>query len=150
MLVSSIAYFNVNKTIVPNSVIKDKSVNKASLNEGFGYSNDKKQSNDTSFVKSFLESFKAERNGKAVHENAVSAHVLEVEHHVMLLIGAVLYVFESLVGSHHRCFADNKAVKFIEHLTEFGEVFVNMGSVGIMLHSASLGNGEAGGQTFPF
>lgn len=59
MLVSSIAYFNVNKTIVPNSVIKDKSVNKASLNEGFGYSNDKKQSNDTSFVKSFLESFKS-------------------------------------------------------------------------------------------
>lgn len=59
MLVSSIGYFNVNKTIVPNSVIKDKSVNKASLNEGFGYSNDKKQSNDTSFVKSFLESFKS-------------------------------------------------------------------------------------------
>ena len=59
MLVSSIGYFNVNKTIVPNSVIKDKSVNKASLNEGFGYSNEKKQSNDTSFVKSFLESFKS-------------------------------------------------------------------------------------------
>lgn len=59
MLVSSIGYFNVNKTLVHNSVIKDKSVNKASLNEGFGYSNDKKQSNDTSFVKSFLESFKS-------------------------------------------------------------------------------------------
>ena len=59
MLVSSIGYFVVNKTIVPNNVIKDKSVNKASLNEGFGYSNDKKQSNDTSFVKTFVESFKS-------------------------------------------------------------------------------------------
>ena len=60
MLVSSIGYFTVNKTIVPSNVIKDKSVNKASLNEGFGYSNDKvKQNNDTGFVKSCLESFKS-------------------------------------------------------------------------------------------
>ena len=59
MLVSSIGYFSVNKTIVPSNVLKEKSVNKASLNEGFGYSNDKKQSNDTSFMKNFVESFKS-------------------------------------------------------------------------------------------
>lgn len=59
MLVSSIGYFNIQKTVVHNNVIKDKSANKSSLNEGFGYSNDKKQSNDTSFVKSFLDSFKS-------------------------------------------------------------------------------------------
>lgn len=59
MLVSSIGYFNIQKTVVHNNVIKDKSANKSSLNEGFGYSNDKKQSNDTSFVKSFIDSFKS-------------------------------------------------------------------------------------------
>ena len=59
MLVSSIGYFTVNKTIVPNNVIKDKSANKAILNEGFGYSNDKKQNNDSSFVKAFVDSFKS-------------------------------------------------------------------------------------------
>ena len=59
MLVSSIGYFNVNKTVVHNSVIKDKSINKASLNEGFGYSNDKKQDNGSSFLRSFVESFKS-------------------------------------------------------------------------------------------
>lgn len=60
MLVSSIGYFTVNKTIVPSNVIKDKSMNKASLNEGFGYSNDKsKQNNDSSFMKTFLDSFKS-------------------------------------------------------------------------------------------
>lgn len=59
MLVSSIGYFNIQKTVVHNNVIKDKSANKSSLNEGFGYSNDKIQSNDTSFVKSFVDSFKS-------------------------------------------------------------------------------------------
>ena len=41
MLVSSIGYFNVQKTVVHNSVIKDKTANKSSLNEGFGFSADK-------------------------------------------------------------------------------------------------------------
>ena len=59
MLVSSIGYFAVNKTIVPDNVIKNQT-NKVSLNEGFGYSNDKnKQTNDTSFIKNFIESFKS-------------------------------------------------------------------------------------------
>ena len=59
MLVSSIGYFNVQKTVVHNSVIKDKTVNKSSLNEGFGFSADKKQNNDTSFMKTFIDSFKS-------------------------------------------------------------------------------------------
>jgi hypothetical protein len=59
MLVSSIGYFNVQKTVVHNSVIKDKTANKSSLNEGFGYSTAKKQNNDTSFMKTFIDSFKS-------------------------------------------------------------------------------------------
>jgi hypothetical protein len=55
MLVSSIGYFNVQKTVVHNSVIKDKTANKSSLNEGFGYSTAKKQNNDTSFMKTFID-----------------------------------------------------------------------------------------------
>lgn len=59
MLVSSIGYFNVQKTIVHNNVTKDKTANKSSLSEGFGYSNYKKQDNDSSFMKTFIDSFKS-------------------------------------------------------------------------------------------
>lgn len=60
MLVSSIGYFTINKTIVPSNVIKEKSANKATLNEGFGYSNDKNnQNNDTSFMKNIVNTFKS-------------------------------------------------------------------------------------------
>ena len=58
MLVSSIGYFTVTKTVVPDNIIKNQT-NKVTLNEGFGFSNDKKLNNDTSFVKTFLDSFKS-------------------------------------------------------------------------------------------
>lgn len=60
MLVSSIGYFSVNKTVISNDVIKDKTVNRVSLAEGFGYSNEKtQQNNNSNFLKSFIESFKS-------------------------------------------------------------------------------------------
>lgn len=59
MLVSSIGYFTVNKTVVPDNVIKNQT-SKIALNEGFGYSNEKtNQNDDSSFVKTFLDSFKS-------------------------------------------------------------------------------------------
>lgn len=59
MLVSSIGYFTVQKTVVPDNVVKNQT-NKTSLNEGFGYSNDKVQNTTNSnFLSSFIESFKS-------------------------------------------------------------------------------------------
>ena len=59
MLVSSIGYFTVSKTVVPNNIVKNQT-NKVSLSEGFGYSNDKIQnSNGSSLVKNFVDSFKS-------------------------------------------------------------------------------------------
>lgn len=60
MLVSSIGYFSVNKTVGSNNVGKDRAVDSVSLGEGFGYSKSPlKQNKNSGFLKNFIASFKS-------------------------------------------------------------------------------------------
>lgn len=60
MLVSSIGYFSVNKTVGSNNALKDRAVDNVSLGEGFGYSTSPlKQNKNSSVLKSLIAFFKS-------------------------------------------------------------------------------------------
>lgn len=60
MLVSSIGYFEHKKTVIPDNVIRNQGT-KISLAEGFGHYDqyNKSQKSDSSFIKTFVDSFKS-------------------------------------------------------------------------------------------
>jgi len=63
--------------------------------------------------------------------------MLEVEHHIELLILVFLDEFHRGLGSHHGRFADCHAVIFIEHLSELTEIFLKMRSALVMFNTRS-------------
>ena len=97
-----------------------------------------------------LELSEAERRSYPAVEQAVRLHMLEVEHHIELLILVLLDEFHRGLGSHHGCLADCHAVVFIEHLSELAEIFLKMRSALVMLNTRSNRQRESVRQTLGF
>ena len=83
----------------------------------------------------------------AGHE-AIRLHVLELEHHVELLILALGDIFEGVFGRHHGGFAELEGVIVLHHLSVFHKILVDVGAGRIVLHAAHDGDGETVGQPF--
>ena len=101
-------------------------------------------------VINILELSEAERRSYPAVEQAVRLHMLEVEHHIELLILVFLDEFHRGLGSHHGRFADCHAVIFIEHLSELTEIFLKMRPALVMFNTRSNRQRKSVRQTFGF
>lgn len=94
-----------------------------------------------------LELSEAERRSYPAVEHTVGFHMLEVEHHIELLILVLRDEPHGGFRGHHGRFADRHAVVFIEHLSELTEIFLKMGPALVMLNARGDRQREAVGQT---
>ena len=94
-----------------------------------------------------LELSEAERRSYPAVEQAVRLHMLEVEHHIELLILVLRDEPHGGFRGHHGRFADRHAVVFIEHLSELTEIFLKMRPTLVMLNARGNRQREAVGQT---
>ena len=86
-----------------------------------------------------LELQKAKRMVNIVHQEAVSLHTLERNHHIQLGVLASDELERALCCNEGR-FADGHAVVIVEHGAEFAEIFVQVRAVVILENAARHGH----------
>ena len=74
--------------------------------------------------------------------------MLELEHHIQLLVLAFGDVFQRVFRRHHRRFTELERIVILDDLPVFHKVFVDVGAGGIVLHTAHYRQREAVGQPF--